>query len=98
MTSSAKSLSIEPALAKSVRFSSGRLHVELDDGREISVPLERFPRLQRATSAQRRHWEVTAFGTALRWPDLDEDIGVAGLLGVPEDLIEAAAGFTIHRR
>lgn len=97
MASSAKNLMIEPALASSVRFSRGRLHVSLDDGREISVPLDRFPRLQRASEAQRRHWEITAFGTAIRWPDIDEDIGVAGLLGVPEELVEEAAGFEIHR-
>jgi len=97
MASSAKKLIIEPALASRVRFSRGRLHVSLDDGREISVPLDRFPRLQRASDAQRRHWEITAFGTAIRWPDIDEDIGVAGLLGVPEELVEEAAGFEIHR-
>ena len=93
MSSSAESLRIEPALATSVRFTAGRLHVLLDDGREISVPLDRFRRLQRATPAQRQKWEITAFGTAIRWPDLDEEIGVAGVLGVPEDMVERAAGF-----
>ena len=41
-------------------------------------------------------WEITAFGTAIRWPDIDEDIGVATLHGVPEWLVEQAAGFEIH--
>lgn len=41
-------------------------------------------------------WEITAAGTAIRWPDVDEDIGVASLLGVPEWLVEQAAGFEIH--
>ncbi len=36
------------------------------------------------------------FGTAIRWPDIDEDIGVATLLGVPEWLVEQTAGFEIH--
>ena len=98
MSTSVKSRPIAPALATSVRFSPGRLHVLLGDGREISVPLDRFPRLRRATPAQRRRWEITAFGTGIRWPDLDEDIGVAGLLGVPEELVDEAAGFTIHRK
>lgn len=89
---------MEPALAKSVRFTAGRMHVLLDDGREISIPLDRFPRLLTASSAQRRKWQITAFGTGIRWPDIDEDIGVAGILGVPEELIDEAAGFTIHRR
>ncbi len=89
---------MEPALAKSVRFSTGRMHVLLADGREISIPLDRFPRLQQASPAQRRKWQISAFGTGIRWPDIDEDIGVAGILGVPEELIDEAAGFTIHRR
>ena len=89
---------MEPALAKSVRFSAGRMHVLLDDGREISIPLDRFPRLHQASPSQRRHWQVISFGTAIRWPDLDDDIGVAGILGVPEELVDEAAGFTIHRR
>jgi len=89
---------MEPALAKSVRFSAGRMHVLLDDGREISIPLDRFPRLRQATPAQRSNWKITAFGTGIRWPDLDEDIGVAGILGVPEELVDEAAGFTIHRK
>jgi hypothetical protein len=93
MSSSAESLSIDPALATAVRFTAGRLHVLLDDGREISVPLDRFPRLQRAMPEKRKHWEITAFGTAIRWPGLDEEIGVAGVLGVPEDMVERAAGF-----
>ena len=89
---------MEPALAKSVRFTAGRMHVLLDDGREISIPLDRFPRLQQASPAQRRKWEISAFGTGIRWPKIDEDIGIAGILGVPEELIDEAAGFTIHRR
>lgn len=88
---------MEPALAKSVRFTAGRMHVLLDDGREISIPLDRFPRLHQASPAQRRKWQISAFGTGIRWPDIDEDIGIAGILGVPEELIDEAAGFTIHR-
>ena len=96
MSSSAESTKIDPALATSVRFTAGRLHVVLDDGREISVPLDRFPRLAQATSTQRAHWEIAAFGTAVRWPELDEDIGVAAMIGVPESLVEKAAGFKEH--
>jgi hypothetical protein len=97
VSSSAEHLKIDPALATAVRFSADRLHVELSDGREISMPLDRFPRLARAAAQERDHWEVIAFGTAIRWPDLDEDIGVATLLGVPEWLVEQAAGFEAHR-
>jgi len=96
MSASAEQIKIDPALATSVRFAADRLHVALSDGREISVPVDRFPRLVNATAQARDHWEITAFGTAIRWPDIDEDIGVATLLGVPEWLVEQAAGFEIH--
>ena len=96
MSSSAEHHTIEPALATGVRFTGDRLHVLLNDGREISVPMSRYTRLEKATPAQREQWEITAFGTAIRWPELDEDIGVAGLLGVPESLVERAAGFEEH--
>ena len=83
-------------MATSVRFTRARLFVALSDGREISVPLSRYPRLQGASESQRRNWKITAFGTGIRWQEIDEDIGVAGLLGIPEELVDEAAGFTIH--
>ena len=67
MSTSAEQIKIDPALATSVRFAAGRLHVALSDGREISVPIDRFPRLLEATAQARDHWEITAFGTAIRW-------------------------------
>lgn len=89
---------MRPAIAVDVRVTANRLHLVLNDGREISAPLTEFPRLNSATKAQRTNWEITDFGLAVRWPDIDEDIGLAGLLGVPETLLEEAAGFTIHNR
>lgn len=97
MSSSTRS-GMRPAIAVNVRVTADRLHLVLDDGREISAPLSDFPRLHGATTAQRSNWDITDFGLAVRWPDLDEDIGLAGLLGVPESLLEEAAGFTIHSR
>jgi hypothetical protein len=96
MTSSTEPITIRPAIAVSVRFAEGRLFVRFADDREIGVPMDEFPRLARATQGQRDQWKITTLGTAIRWPDIDEDIGVAGLLGVPEDLVEEAAGFTIQ--
>lgn len=87
---------MRPALAASVRVTDTRLTVRLTDGREVSAPVADFPRLAAAAAADRRNWKITARGTAIRWPDLDEDIGLAGLLGLPETVLEHAAGFTIH--
>ena len=57
----------------------------LSDGREISVPLSWFPRLQQATDDQRQQWELIGNGVGIHWEVIDEDISVAGLLGLPND-------------
>jgi len=59
------------------------LRLTLADGRELSVPLEWFPRLRDATAEQRRHWRLIGRGQGIHWPDVDEDISVRGLLGLP---------------
>ena len=68
------------ALATSVDFSDGLMHVTLVDGRIISVPVLWFPRLRDASPEQRALYEIGAGGRGLHWPELDEDISVAGLL------------------
>ncbi|MBM4049453.1 MAG: DUF2442 domain-containing protein [Planctomycetes bacterium] len=67
-------------LAVEVRFSKDALHVRLSDGREVSAPLEWFPRLRGATPAQRNHWRLIARGIGIHWEDVDEDISVSSLL------------------
>jgi hypothetical protein len=71
------------AAAGSVRFADERLVVQLVDGRELSVPLEWFPRLREASEAERTHWRLIGQGTGIHWPDVDEDISVPRLLGLP---------------
>ena len=68
------------ALAKSVRFSPGVMHVDLSDGRTISVPLEWYPRLHAAKATERKNWRLIAKGSGIHWSAIDEDISVAGLL------------------
>jgi len=72
------------ARAKDVRTSSDELSVLLADGRRVSVPLAWFPRLLRATAAERENWRLLGDGEGIHWPDLDEDLSVAGLLGGTE--------------
>ena len=67
-------------LAETVRFGDETLIVTLSDGREISVPLEWFPRLRDATPEQRRNWWLITRGIGIHWEDVDEDIAVATLL------------------
>jgi hypothetical protein len=67
-------------VASRVEVSVDRLVVELGDGRTITVPLEWFPRLAHGTGAERANWRLLADGYAIEWPDLDEHVGVEGLL------------------
>jgi hypothetical protein len=68
------------ALAKSVQFDEEMMHVLLIDGRVISVPIIWFPLLREATPQQRAHCEIDGGGVSLHWPEIDEDISVAGLM------------------
>jgi hypothetical protein len=67
--------------ATGVRFDKKMLHVQLSDGREISAPLNWFPKLGNATSEQRSNWKLIGNGVGIHWVDLDDDLSVAGLLG-----------------
>lgn len=67
-------------LALNVRFTDDALIVALSDGREISAPLEWFPRLRDATAKQRKNWRLIAKGIGIHWEDVDEDIAVSTLL------------------
>jgi hypothetical protein len=72
------------AQATKVWFEREMLWVRLADGREVGVPLEWFPRLARATPEQRQHLEIFDQGFGIHWPELDEDVSVLALLGLPD--------------
>ena len=69
----------EPLVA-SVKIANERLIVDLNDGRSIVVPLEWYPRLTHASPREQKNWRLLGGGYAIEWPDLDEHIGVEGLL------------------
>jgi hypothetical protein len=66
--------------AQDVSVTDDALVVELVDGRTISIPLAWYPRLVHATAEERSHWRFIGRGEGIHWPDLDEDVSVAGLL------------------
>ena len=72
-------LNTEP-MAVDVTFTDASFRVVLDDGRELSVPIAWFPRLRKATAAERKNWRLIGRGEGIHWPDVDEDISVLGLL------------------
>jgi hypothetical protein len=54
------------------------LCVQLQDGREIATPLDWYPTLAQATAEEQAHVELGLSG--IHWPDLDEDLSIAGML------------------
>ena len=72
------------ALATSLEFDEEMMRVFFTDRRVLSVPLQWFPALHRASPEQRKRYEIAGGGISLHWPDLDEDLSVAGLLAGAE--------------
>lgn len=68
------------ALAKAVKFDDDMMQVYLTDGRIISVPIIWFPLLHEATPKQRERYEIGGGGVSLHWPEIDEDLSIAGLM------------------
>ena len=67
-----------------VSSTNDTLKADFDDGRSVSLPLMWFPRLFRATQAQRDHYELLGKGYGVHWPEVDEDLSAKGLaLGKP---------------
>ena len=64
----------------SVTVTDDTLSADLEDGRTISVPLGWYPRLANGIPAERANFQISGAGYGVHWPDLDEDIGVEGLL------------------
>ncbi len=66
--------------AITVVVTDDTLSVDLEDGRTISVPIGWYPRLAYGTRKERNNFELSGAGRGIHWPDLDEDIGIEGLL------------------
>lgn len=77
-TPSALTRAVPRAIGVSV--TDDTLSVDLEDGRTISVPIGWYPRLAFGTPQERVNFQISGAGYGVHWPDLDEDLGVEGLL------------------
>jgi len=90
---------IRQPLAHGVRLTEDLLVVDLLDGRVLSVPLAWFPRLLAGTEAERDSWRLVGRGEGIHWPELDEDVSVAGILaGHPSTESQESLGRWLARR
>jgi hypothetical protein len=65
--------------ATNVSFSEFKMEVVLEDGRELIVPLEWFPKLRDASPEQLSKWRFIGNGEGIHWEELDEDVLVERL-------------------
>jgi len=88
----------QEARARDVRVGEDSLVVELMDGRTLTVPLVWYPRLWYGNADERARFELIGDGGYIHWPDLDEDLSIAGMLAgrrskeSPESLKKWLAG------
>ncbi len=76
-------------LADEVWFDKDYMYVKLKDGRIISVPLDRFPKLKKATKKQRENYRLIGHGYGIHWEKLDEDILIETLFYPEDKLLKA---------
>lgn len=65
---------------KAVRFDDRYLHVELEDGRVISTPMEWYPELQKATLRQLAQYSFICRNTGIEWAELDYQLSIESML------------------
>ena len=63
-----------------VEVSEVHLVVEINDGQILSIPRRWYPRLDHGTPSEDANWRPLGDGYAATWPELDEFIGLEGLL------------------
>jgi len=75
----------EQVQAVGIRFVEDLFIVQLSDGRELSVPLDRsdwLKWLRDATPEQRANWSIEPRGFAVYWEDLDDGVELNHLLSL----------------
>ena len=59
---------------KNVCLTEDTISVILLDGRTITVPLTRYPKLFSATPEQRAAWSICGGGYGIYWEEINEDL------------------------
>ncbi len=67
---------------KELHFDDSYLHVELQDGRIISTPMEWYPELREASLRQLSNYQFICRGTGIEWPELDYHLSLESMMMV----------------
>ncbi len=66
--------------ATNLTFTEDKMTVFIEDGREVSIPLEWFPKLRNASPSELNDWRFIGDGEGIYWESLDEDLLVSELI------------------
>ena len=61
-----------------IGFEENVIYIKTRERGKKALPLQWFPRLEKATQAQRENYELSSFG--IHWKELDEDLSFEGFL------------------
>ena len=61
-------------------FSKDMIYIKLEDGRELGIPLDWYPKLRDASKKELENWRFIGKGIGIHWESLDEDLSIRGLL------------------
>lgn len=70
----------QTARAVRVWVDQRKVWIELEDGREVGFPADKYRRLKNATQEFLAEVRLDARGRALRWEEIDEDLSIDGIL------------------
>ena len=70
---------VNPTIQKISFQTRGKIEVYLKDGRNIIVPISKFPSIKKLTPAQRQKWYI--FGNGFSFDDSDEVYHIEQILG-----------------
>jgi hypothetical protein len=96
MSSAASKPKTEAGYATAVKCDGTSIWVTLSTGEVVRDSVDRYRFLSEAPLAARRKVRVVGWGIALWWPELDEELGVNTIIGVSEEEVARAAGYTIY--
>lgn len=66
-------------------FDDKNIFIKTNNGKEASLPLEWFPKLDNANTQQKENYELSPFG--IHWEELDEDLSLEGFFKFKKEKI-----------